>query len=222
MVPGSPLGEHRLRVCSPRRRSGNRSDTQGGRQMPLLHSKAIESNTLAVGRSRPLVLALSIGLGGFAFFASPNALKAMVAAPRLSDHEHIFKVHGSHRDCQYGSYREDGRRKEGWHRYKDGDVYTCRRGASSGSGDHTYSRGAGDSDRTGSSEAGSTYRGRSSSRDGSRSSMPPSFGGSEPSTTVATHSQRPVMNKKRRNVGSSSSKPHISRSWSRYRSLRRY
>ena len=184
--------------------------------MSLLHSKAIDSNTLAVGRSRPLVLALSIGLGGFAIFALPTALKAMVAAPHLSDHEHIFKVHGSHRDCQYGSYREDGRRKEGWHRYKDGDVYTCRRGASSGSGDHTYSRGAGDSDRTGSSEAGSTYRGRSSSRDGSRSSMPPRFGGTDWSNMIKSGSRPPGLRPPKKpklvpKVGSSSSKPHTLR-----------
>jgi len=105
-----------------------------GAQLLLPHSKAIDPNTLAVGRSRSLVLALSIGLGGFAVFALPTAVKAMAAA---WDYEHIFKVPGSPRDCQFRSYRD-----------------TCTPSPSLGSGDRTYCGRAGDSDRMASEEAG--------------------------------------------------------------------
>jgi hypothetical protein len=166
--------------------------------MPLLRCKVSNLNTLAVARSS-IVLALSLGLGGLGIIALPTTAAAILPSPGFSDR--VLKVHGSHRDCQYGSYRRDGRRREGWHRYLDGDIYTCTPGSSSG----TPGSSPGDSRSTGGTGGGSTDGGRSRGGDSVGPSSPPRFGATAP-TEKSTASRGPARFKKRVDSKTSDSK----------------
>jgi hypothetical protein len=162
-----------------------------GVPMPLLGRKVKTLNTLAVASFR-IVLALTVGLGANGMFAFPAAATAIPPVPGFSDGDHVRNVHGSHRDCQYGIYRQDGRRREGWHRYQDGDIYTCTPGSSSG----TPGSSPGDSRSTGGAGGGSTDGGRSRGGDRIGPSTPPSFGATAP-TDKRTASRGPTRFKKR-------------------------
>ena len=176
-----------------------------GVPMPLLHCKVSNLNTLAVARS-PIVLALSLGLGGLGIIALPTAAAAILPSHGFSDR--VLKVHGSHQDCQYGIYRRDGRRREGWHRYQDGDIYTCTPGSSSG----TPGSSPGDSRTTGGTGGGSTDGGRSRGGDRNGPSSPPSFGATAP-TNKSTASRGPTrFAKKRDSKTNSKTSGHGSRS----------
>jgi hypothetical protein len=180
-----------------------------GVPMPVLHCKVGNLNTLAVARS-PIVLALSLGLGGLGIVALPTAAAAILPSPGLSDR--VLKVHGSHRDCQYGIYRRDGRRREGWHRYQDGDIYTCTPSSSSG----TPGSSPGVSRSTGGTGGGSRDGSRSGGGDKIGPSAPPSFGARAP-TEKSTASRGPARFKKRVESKTSSHESHSGRSRSRSR-----
>jgi hypothetical protein len=138
-------------------------------------------NTLTLGH-RSLTVALAVGVGSVGFCDFASALAPMAPASGLSAREHVLKVHGTHQDCRYGTYRQDGRRREGWHRHEDGDTYACTPGTSRGD------RGSG-----------------SSGEDKVTPSTPPSFGAREPTGKV-TGSRPPAAERKVTKKGSSKSK----------------
>jgi hypothetical protein len=144
--------------------------------MPLLRRKASMLDTLAIGY-RPLTVALAVGLGSVGLCDFANALAPMAPASGLIDRGHVLKVHSTHRDCRYGVYRQDGRRREGWHRHEDGDTYPCTPGTSRGD------RGSG-----------------SSGEDRVTPSTPPSFGAKEATGKVtgsrtSAHARKVVSKK---------------------------
>jgi hypothetical protein len=185
-------------------------DTEGV-PMPLLGRKVKILNTLAVA-SFPIFLALTVGLGANGIFAFPAAATAIPPVPGFSDGGHVLNVHGSHRDCQYGIYRQDGRRREGWHRYQDGDTYPCTPGSNSvtpgsrpGSSDRSNSRGSEGTDR------GDLKSGGARSRDSDRASpsTPPSFGATQPEVKQ-TSSRKPARStpSKKSGQGSGTKRKH--------------
>jgi hypothetical protein len=44
------------------------------------------------------------------------------------------RIYGSHPECRYGEYREDGKRREGWHQHLRGQVFRCTPGSTDGPG----------------------------------------------------------------------------------------
>jgi hypothetical protein len=99
---------------------------------------------------------LAAGLIAPTVQASPTRLPGADAAGL------VVKTHGSHTSCEFGDYRENGRRREGWHRHRRGESLRCSPPSSSRS-----SEGSSRSESGSSRGSDDNYRGRGMS-EGSR------------------------------------------------------
>jgi hypothetical protein len=70
------------------------------------------------------------------------------------------RIYGSHPECRFGEYREDGKRREGWHQHLRGQVFRCTPGSTDGPGTPQRSS-PGDSGRSSSGDRGRATSNRS-------------------------------------------------------------
>jgi hypothetical protein len=85
------------------------------------------------------VILKTVATGALAFSALALAAEASpTKSTRLtvdSDAAGFFtRIYGSHPECRYGEYREDGKRREGWHQHLRGQVFRCTPGSTDGPG----------------------------------------------------------------------------------------